>query len=44
MSNLDENWVKDILRKALDVWSQVTPLNFREVNDKKADIEIGFSR
>lgn len=44
MSNLDVDWVRGVLRNALCVWSKETPLNFREVNDKRVDIEVGFSR
>lgn len=46
MTNLNESWVKGILRQALDVWSRETPLNFREIDakSKRVDIEIGFSR
>lgn len=44
MNNINVDWVKDILRQALDVWSQETPLNFHEVDTKRVDIEIGFSR
>lgn len=44
MNNLNVDWVKGILRQALDVWSNETPLNFREVDTKRVDIEVGFSR
>lgn len=44
MNNLNVDWVKGILRQALDVWSRETPLNFNEVDTKRVDIEIGFSR
>lgn len=46
MNNLNVDWVKGILRQALDVWSRETPLNFNEVDtkDDSVDIEIGFSR
>lgn len=44
MNNLNVDWVKGILRQALDVWSNETPLNFREADSKQADIEVGFSR
>ncbi|XP_031625576.1 matrix metalloproteinase-2-like [Contarinia nasturtii] len=44
MTNLDENWAREILQQALEVWSHETPLNFREVDAKRVDIEIGFSR
>lgn len=44
MGNLNVDWVKGILRQALDVWSRETPLTFREVNTKRVDIEVGFSR
>ncbi|XP_055297619.1 matrix metalloproteinase-2-like [Sitodiplosis mosellana] len=44
INNLNVDWVKGILKQALDVWSRETPLNFCEVNTKRADIEVGFSR
>lgn len=44
MSDLNVNWVRGILRQAFFVWSDETPLNFTEVDNKRIDIEIGFSR
>lgn len=44
MSDLDVEWVRGVLMKAMDVWSIETPLNFQEVNNKRVDIEVGFSR
>uniref|UniRef100_H2MAH3 Stromelysin-3 n=1 Tax=Oryzias latipes TaxID=8090 RepID=H2MAH3_ORYLA len=39
-----EEKVRDIFREAFGVWSEVTPLRFREVTDGKADITIDFNR
>lgn len=46
MSNLDVDWVKGVLRQALNVWSLETPLNFLEIefDGHRCDIEVGFSR
>ncbi|NWS76635.1 MMP7 protein, partial [Crotophaga sulcirostris] len=46
------NYTPDLSRKAVDeaikrafmVWSDVTPLQFQRVYQKRADIEIGFAR
>ncbi|NWU59429.1 MMP1 collagenase, partial [Dromas ardeola] len=35
--------VDEAIRKALSVWSNVTPLTFRKVEDKEADIMISFA-
>uniref|UniRef100_A0A8B9FJW3 Matrix metallopeptidase 1 n=1 Tax=Amazona collaria TaxID=241587 RepID=A0A8B9FJW3_9PSIT len=35
--------VDEAIRKALSVWSNVTPLTFRKVVDKEADIMISFA-
>lgn len=34
--------VDEAVRKALSVWSNVTPLTFQKVEDKEADIMISF--
>lgn len=44
MSNLNVDWVKGVLRHALEVWSDETPLNFLELDNQRVDIEVGFSR
>ncbi|NXS18729.1 MMP7 protein, partial [Mystacornis crossleyi] len=36
--------VDDAIKRALTVWSDVTPLHFRRVYTGPADIEIGFAR
>ncbi|XP_050188695.1 matrilysin [Myiozetetes cayanensis] len=36
--------VDDAIKKALMVWSDVTPLNFRRIQRGQADIEIRFAR
>lgn len=35
--------VDEAIRKALSVWSNVTPLTFQKVEDKEADIMISFA-
>lgn len=35
--------VDEAIRKALNVWSNVTPLTFQRVEDKVADIMISFA-
>lgn len=35
--------VDEAIRKALSVWSNVTPLTFRKVEDKEADVVISFA-
>ncbi|KAM5180548.1 uncharacterized protein ACMZJ9_001037 [Mantella aurantiaca] len=42
--DLPRNVVDDSIQKALNVWSQVTPLRFRRVTRGSADILIQFSR
>ncbi|NXM36959.1 MMP7 protein, partial [Oxyruncus cristatus] len=42
--DLPRRKVDDAIRKALMVWSDVTPLNFRRVQIGNADIEIRFAR
>lgn len=36
--------VADALQKAFQVWSDVTPLKFRKINEGEADIMIRFAR
>ncbi|NXB30143.1 MMP7 protein, partial [Eulacestoma nigropectus] len=43
-SDLPRKKVDDAIRRALMVWSEVTPLNFQRVYVGHADIEIGFAR
>ncbi|NXA95908.1 MMP7 protein, partial [Melanocharis versteri] len=43
-SDLPRKKVDDAIRRALMVWSDVTPLHFRRVYTGKADIEIRFAR
>jgi len=35
--------VDEAIRKALSVWSNVTPLTFQKVDNKEADIMISFA-
>ncbi|XP_027533523.1 matrilysin [Neopelma chrysocephalum] len=42
--DLPRRKVDDAIRKALMVWSDVTPLNFQRVQSGRADIEIRFAR
>ncbi|XP_064497280.1 matrilysin [Pseudopipra pipra] len=42
--DLPRRKVDDAIRKALMLWSDVTPLNFQRVQSGRADIEIGFAR
>ncbi|XP_023664427.1 stromelysin-3-like isoform X2 [Paramormyrops kingsleyae] len=41
---MSEDKVRRVLQEALRVWSDVTPLNFREVHGGRADIIIDFTR
>ncbi|XP_047426141.1 stromelysin-3-like [Mugil cephalus] len=41
---ISEDKVRRVFREALAVWSEVTPLRFREVTNEKADIIIDFNR
>lgn len=43
-SDLPRWKVEDAIRRALMVWSDVTPLQFRKVDTGRADIEIRFAR
>ncbi|NWR43005.1 MMP7 protein, partial [Regulus satrapa] len=43
-SDLPRNKVVDAIKRALMVWSDVTPLKFRRVYTGSADIEIKFAR
>ncbi|XP_040196151.1 collagenase 3-like [Rana temporaria] len=43
-SKLPQNVATDAIKRALNVWSQVTPLTFNQVGDDQADILIQFSR
>ncbi|NXQ54824.1 MMP7 protein, partial [Anthoscopus minutus] len=43
-SDLPRKKVDDAIKRALMVWSDVTPLNFRRVYIGQADIEIRFAR
>ncbi|NWT59731.1 MMP7 protein, partial [Erythrocercus mccallii] len=43
-SDLPRNKVDDAIKRALMVWSDVTPLSFRRVYLSQADIEIMFAR
>ncbi|NXO18804.1 MMP7 protein, partial [Oriolus oriolus] len=43
-SDLPRRKVDDAIKRALMVWSDVTPLNFHRVYTGRADIEIGFAR
>ncbi|XP_077340509.1 collagenase 3-like [Lithobates pipiens] len=43
-STLPQNMVTDSIKRAFDVWSQVTPLTFNQVGNGEADILIQFSR
>ncbi|XP_005482687.2 matrilysin isoform X1 [Zonotrichia albicollis] len=42
--DLPRRKVEDAIRRALMVWSDVTPLQFRKVDTGRADIEIRFAR
>ncbi|XP_064265496.1 matrix metalloproteinase-18-like [Passer domesticus] len=42
--DLPRKKVDDAIRRALMVWSDVTPLQFRRVDSGRADIEIRFAR
>uniref|UniRef100_UPI003AAA3C76 stromelysin-3-like n=1 Tax=Centroberyx gerrardi TaxID=166262 RepID=UPI003AAA3C76 len=41
---MSKDKVRRVLQEALSVWSEVTPLRFREVTTGKADIIIDFNR
>lgn len=41
---MSEDKVRGVLKEALRVWSDVTPLSFREVHEGRADIIIDFTR
>lgn len=41
---MSEVKVRRVLQEALSVWSEVTPLTFREVTNEKANIIIDFTR
>ncbi|XP_040196150.1 matrix metalloproteinase-18-like [Rana temporaria] len=41
--DLPQNLVNDSIKRAFDVWSQVTPLTFNQVGNGQADILIQFS-
>ncbi|NXM37448.1 MMP7 protein, partial [Gymnorhina tibicen] len=43
-SDLPRHKVDSAIKRALMVWSDVTPLHFRRVYTGRADIEIGFAR
>ncbi|NXD21840.1 MMP7 protein, partial [Spelaeornis formosus] len=43
-SDLPKNFFDDAIKRALTVWSDVTPLQFQRVYTSKADIEIKFAR
>ncbi|NXA66627.1 MMP7 protein, partial [Mohoua ochrocephala] len=43
-SDLPRQKVDNAIKRALMVWSDVTPLQFRRVHTSHADIEIGFAR
>ena len=42
--DLDPETVDDAFARALQVWSDVTPLRFTRVHDGEADIMINFGR
>lgn len=41
---MTEDKVRGILKEALKVWSDVTPLTFTEVINQEADFVIDFTR
>jgi len=41
---MSEDKVRRVLKEALKVWSDVTPLTFNEVINQEADIVIDFTR
>ena len=44
MSTLAAGQVRRVLSEALDVWSRNSKLNFQEVHDDKADIQVMFAK
>jgi hypothetical protein len=44
MANIDAGMARRIFHDALDVWSKDSMLNFREVYDPNADIQIMFAK
>lgn len=44
MSELDAGQARRIFHKAFAIWSKYSKLNFREVLDPEADIQILFAK
>ncbi|XP_072899698.1 collagenase 3-like [Hemitrygon akajei] len=41
---LTESYVVDAVRRALEAWSEITPLTFTRISDGEADLMISFQR